>query len=110
MIVQSRQRGKEISLPDSPIPPMAQNYYPKRRSDVSVRVVEGETVVLDRQEELIHQLNQTASYIWARCDGKSGMAEIASQLAEEFGIDPETVARDVAGIVGQIQSLNLLES
>jgi len=38
------------------------------------------------------------------------MAEIASQLAEEFGIDPETVARDVAGIVGQIQSLNLLES
>lgn len=108
--MQSRQRGKEIPLPDSPIPPMAENYYPERRSDVSVRVVEGETVVLDRQEELIHQLNQTASYIWDRCDGKSAMAEIASQLAEEFDIDPETVARDVAGIVGQLQSLNLLES
>lgn len=109
MIVQNRQRGKEISLPDSPIPPMAENYYPKRRSDVSVRVVEGETVVLDRQGELIHQLNQTASSIWDRCDGESTLEEIANRLAEAFDVDSEAAARDVASVVGQLHSLNLLE-
>jgi hypothetical protein len=87
-----------------------ENCFPKRRSDLYTRVIDGETVVLDRKGSLIHQLNQTASYIWDRCDGKSARAEIASQLAEEFDIDPETVARDVAGIVGQLQSLNLLQS
>lgn len=87
---------------------MAEN-YPKRRSDVNGRVVEGETVVLDRQGELIHHLNQTASYIWDRCDGMSPLAEIANQLAEAFDVDPKTAAKDVAVIVLQLRRLNLLE-
>ncbi len=87
---------------------MAEN-YPKRRSDVNVRVMEGETVVLDRQGELIHHLNQTASYIWDRCDGMSPLAEIANQLAEAFDVDPKIAAKDVAVIVLQLRGLNLLE-
>jgi hypothetical protein len=87
---------------------MASN-YPKRRSGVNVRVVEGETVVLDRQKGLIHQFNQTASYIWDRCNGKLTALEIASQLAEVFDVDPQTAGKDVAAIVEQLHKLNLLE-
>ncbi len=83
---------------------------PKRRSDVRVRVVASEMVVLDRQGGLIHQLNHTAGYIWERCDGKSTMADIAKQLAEAFDVDPPTAAADVAAVVQQFQQLNLLEA
>ena len=83
--------------------------YPKRRSDVRVRVIDGETVVLDRKRAKVHQLNRTASYIWSRCDGKAAIEEIVHQLAESFDVDPETAARDVMAAVWQLRKLNLLE-
>ena len=84
--------------------------FPKRRTDVTVRVIAGETVILDRRGGLIHQLNQTASYIWDRCDGRSKVAEIADQLTEAFDLDPKTAAKDTVVTVVQLQRLDLLES
>ena len=87
---------------------VAENHL-RRRSDVNTRMVEGEIVVLDRQKGLIHQLNQTATYIWERCDGKSTVAEIAAQLAEAFDVASETASKDVVRVVRQFQDLQLLE-
>jgi len=83
--------------------------YPMRRSDLSVRIMEGETVVLDRHRRLIHQLNKTASYIWERCDGKSTVAEIANELAEAFGIDVDSAERDTVTVVEELESLGLIK-
>ena len=80
---------------------MVANDYLRRRSDVNIRVVDGEAVVLDRPEGLIHQLNQTATYIWERCDGKYTVAEIAAQLAQTFDVAPESAVQDVAKVVKQ---------
>ena len=99
---------KKVSSSDVRIPPMAEN-FPKQRSDLSVRVVENETVVLDRRGAQIHQLNQTATYIWDWCDGKSTVWKIANGFAADFEVDPKTAAKDVAAIVWQLQRLNLLE-
>ena len=85
-------------------------FCPKRRSDVSARVVEHETVVLDRKGGLIHQLNETAGYIWDRCDGKSTVREITSSLSKTFGVEPKTARKDSAAIVSQLRELNLLEA
>jgi PqqD family protein of HPr-rel-A system len=83
--------------------------YPKQRADVRVRVVDGETVVFDRHRGLIHQLNATARYIWERCDGHASVADIAQQLAEAFVVDPHTAATDVAALIEQLHTLELLE-
>jgi Coenzyme PQQ synthesis protein D (PqqD) len=85
-------------------------HRPKRRSDVSVRRIEGERVVLDRRAGLIHQLNHTASYIWDRCDGQLTVAEIAAQLAMTFDVDARTAARDVVTLISQFQSVGVLEA
>ena len=82
---------------------------PKRRPDLNIRVVDGETVVFDRRAERIHQLNQTAGYIWERCNGRSSMAEISVQLAESFAVDARTARKDVASVVSQLEGLNMLE-
>jgi hypothetical protein len=83
---------------------------PKHRPDLRARVVEGETVVLDRKGGLIHQLNQTASYIWEKLDGKTPVNSIASMLAESFDVDLKTAERDVAQATSQFRKLNLLRS
>ena len=84
------------------------NEYPNHRTDVNVRIVDGELVVLDRHKGLIHQLNQTASYIWERCDGRSTAADIAKQLVKEFGVSVETAEADTQRFVEQLHALDLL--
>lgn len=84
--------------------------YPRRRAGVATRGVEGEIVLLDRRRHLVHQLNQTASYIWRRCDGYHTVAEIARELARDFDIDAETATPDVATAVRHLQTLGLVQS
>ena len=88
---------------------MTQNYA-KPRPDLQAPLVEGEMVVLDRKEGLIHQLNQTASYIWERLDGKTPLSTIASMVVESFEVDLKTAERDVAETVSQLRKLKLMES
>jgi Coenzyme PQQ synthesis protein D (PqqD) len=81
----------------------------KRRRDVKSRLVDGETVVLDQQAGVVHQLNATASFIWERCDGQSTLTDIAQQLAQAFEVDPHVASCDVNAMIGQLEALHLLE-
>ena len=83
--------------------------YPRRRTDVNSQMVEGETVVLDRQHEFIHQLNLTATYIWERCDGNASLEDIAAQLAATFTVPYEIALTDVVRVIRDFHHLQLLE-
>jgi Coenzyme PQQ synthesis protein D (PqqD) len=81
----------------------------KRRSDVSIREVEGDTVVLDRGAEQIHRLNSTASFIWHRCDGRRTVRDIADDLADSFDVDPAAANEVVVTALRQLDQLGLLD-
>jgi hypothetical protein len=84
-------------------------YRPKRRLDLRTRRVAGETVVLDRREEFVHQLNKTASYIWQRCDGSQTPEEITEELCQAFDVDLPTARKDVLATVERLRTSKLLE-
>ena len=86
------------------------DFLPRQRADVKSRTVEGEMVVLDQGGGFVHQFNQTATYIWERCNGQYTPAEIAAQLCELFDVDQETALKDVAESIRQLQELKLLQS
>ncbi len=83
--------------------------FPKRRSDVTVREVDGELLVLDHRSERVHQLNVTAVTIWNQCDGITSVADISKALATEYGLDPRPAEEDVVRTVAQFRELDLLE-
>jgi hypothetical protein len=83
--------------------------YPLRRADVNVRVLDGETVVLDRRLRRIHQLNATASFVWRLCDGSRGVKDIATDLLGDFDVDRATAERDTADAVRQLARAGLLQ-
>ena len=84
--------------------------YPKRRSGLRVRAVDGDMVILDRQRQLVHQINQTARFIWDRCDGQHTTLHIARELAEAFDVDPLSAQKDVATAVRRLESVGLVET
>ena len=83
---------------------------PTRRAEFEERIVEGEMVVMDKESEQIHQLNQTASLIWQLCDGEHDQQQIAEELAATFEVDTETAQHDVADTLKKLEEIGLLLS
>jgi methyltransferase-like protein len=81
----------------------------KRRTDVQSRLVEGELVVLDREHDLIHQFNKTATFIWQHCDGQRSPAEIANAVCENFEVDEPTAIKEVIETLERLRNLELVE-
>ena len=78
------------------------------RADVLVREIDGELVILDRTRGLVHQLNDTASFVWQRCNGDRSVREIATDVAATFDVSVETAQRDVGATLEQLVELSLL--
>lgn len=81
---------------------------PLQRADLTTRELDGETLILDRQHEQVHQLNTSASYVWKRCDGRMTVREIAESMARDFTISLGEAEKDVEGLVSRLKELGLL--
>jgi hypothetical protein len=82
---------------------------PRQSPHLSIKEIDGQTIILDRPHGQLHELNATASYVWHCCDGRATITEIVSATAREFDADPLTVEQDVADILRQLESLQLIE-
>jgi hypothetical protein len=83
--------------------------YPKRRSNLNWRTIDGETLILNRAEGRLHQLNPTASFIWDCCDGYLNISEIVDRLAGVYEVDARTACKDVEKVLFNLRSSKLLE-
>jgi len=81
---------------------------PQHRSDLLCRIIEGETVILNRKTGMLHRLNPTASFIWECCDGTLGVDDIIARLASAYDVDLMTGQKDVSETLLKLESLNLL--
>lgn len=54
-----------------------------RRSELITAELEEELLVYDRSNNKAHCLNETAAFVWARCDGRTSVANIAGLLERE---------------------------
>jgi len=80
------------------------------RTDLLVRVVEGETVILDREADLIHTLNPTASFIWDALQRKMSVQDIVKSLVESFEVDSAMATADVNAVLNSFRDLRLFQS
>ena len=80
----------------------------KRRDGLIVRKVQQDLLLLDTEFNQIHQLNETASFIWENWEQVPDPVEIARLLAQKFDVEEQVVLNDVSAIVGRLQELNLL--
>jgi hypothetical protein len=80
----------------------------KRRDGLIVRKVQQDLLLLDTEFNQIHQLNETASFVWENWEQVPDPVEIARLLAQKFDVEEQVVLNDVSAIVGRLQELNLL--
>ncbi len=103
-----RSDSSEVLIPAAITSSKLRGLRMKRRTGVQSRLVEGELIVLDREHDLIHQFNKTATFIWEHCDGQQSAADIANAVCESFEVDEATATKEVIETLERLQNLGLI--
>ena len=82
---------------------------PKIRPDVTVQTVGDESLVLDIASQQVHQLNATAAWILAQCDGERATESIIADFAAYFSQDSATAANDVRTTLEQLRQAKVID-
>lgn len=82
--------------------------------DVVAREVEGEFLIIpiasgvgDMEDEL-YSLNDCGKAIWDKLDGVKSLAQVKSDLAEEYDAPPEEIETDVLNFAGELFKRKIL--
>src|SRR5438093_2852876 len=82
---------------------------PKLRQDLVAVDIDGEAVVYDPEEVLLHHLNPTAAVVFKLCDGSGTVRELSEDIAEVLGMPFDTVQRQVRRVASQFKREGLLD-
>lgn len=72
------------------------------------REIEEETVIISPNESVMHELNDTGSFIWKHIDGQRTAEEIAALLAGAFEVEPGVALADTHELMKQLCAKQLL--
>ena len=72
------------------------------------REIDGEIVIVSPNDSVLHELNETGSFVWKQLDGRRPAAEIAAGLAAEYDVRLEDALRDIETLLGELASRQLL--
>jgi hypothetical protein len=73
-----------------------------------IRQVVGDILLLDNESGQVHQLNETAGFIWRTCEDVPSVDGIAELLAKEFDVRHDIALKDVAETLSKLRALNLV--
>jgi hypothetical protein len=80
----------------------------RRRDGISVREVDGELLILDTDTNKVHQLNETASFVWRNIENAGSAEALEGLLAERYAAQPDRLVEDVREIVRRLVVLGLV--
>lgn len=84
------------------------NMYPAQNPDAPARTVAGEAVVITPHDSVIHSLNETATFVWDRADGRKTLAAILEEFREVFDVELAVLEADVSNFVQEAQARGML--
>jgi PqqD family protein of HPr-rel-A system len=70
--------------------------------------LDGEAVLYDSPGGRLHVLNPSATLVWSCLDGSVSGGDLAAELAEAFGVDPATMASQVAEVLATLTAEGLI--
>lgn len=87
-----------------------QDYIPIKRAEILELDMGDGFIVYNHESNLVHHLNPSASIMWQLCDGDVTVGDLALEIAEEYQLDQERVRHEVAGLIGELDTLGLVEN
>lgn len=81
---------------------------PLQHPNAAWREVAGEVVIISPEDSVLHELNETASFLWKLSTGERTAEEIAAQLEAEYDVNRDTALADTCEMLAHLQARKLL--
>ena len=72
------------------------------------REIDDETIIISPNDSVMHELNDTGSFLWKNIDGKKSAEELAELLVENYEVTPDVALSDTQGLLEEMSSLKLV--
>jgi len=72
------------------------------------REMDEATVIISPHDSVMHELNESGSFLWKNIDGHRSAADLASLLAESYEVTPEVALTDTESLLEELCSRKLL--
>ena len=86
------------------------NKSPIRREEIMERQVGKEQMLYDVVGRVVHVLNETAYFIWKRCDGQHTIEEIVKEACAESSTAEDVIRQDVEECMALFRQKGLLQT
>jgi hypothetical protein len=88
--------------------PLTNSVVIQRVTSVVDAAIEGEIVALDVQKGTCYGLNRVGSRIWELLDSPVRIADLCTQLASEFEVEPSVCERQTVDLLEELRAEGLL--
>jgi hypothetical protein len=72
------------------------------------REIDDETIVISPNDSVMHELNDTGSFLWKNIDGKKSAEELAGLLVENYEVTPDVALSDTQALLEEMSSRKLV--
>ena len=72
------------------------------------REIDEATVIISPNDSVMHELNDTGSFLWKNIDGYRTAADLAALLAENYEVTPDVALTDTQSLLEEMSSRKLL--
>jgi len=80
----------------------------QKNPDLAWREIDDETVIISPHDSVMHELNDTGSFLWKNIDGKKSAAELAELLVENYQVAPDIALSDAQELLDEMSSRKLV--
>jgi len=72
------------------------------------REIDDATVIISPTDSVMHELNDTGSFLWKNIDGRRSAAELAGLLAESYEVAPDVALTDTQALLEEMSTRKLV--
>jgi PqqD family protein of HPr-rel-A system len=86
-----------------------QGYRPAKSAEVLELDMGDGLILYNHDSSLVHHLNPSAALVWQLCDGEASVGQLATEIAEEYGLQSDEVVEQISAVIAEFDALDLVE-
>ncbi len=83
-------------------------WQPSLAAGIKVQKVEDEAILLDAENQRVHQLDNVGARILECCNGRRSVDDIIRHMLQKYDVSDDVLANDVTTLLGRMKALKIL--